>query len=259
MSVLFEFLQKNQIERSESLPLVHTTRAHHLRSILKTGKIVTSPCDVFVGENLNYFFVGRPAYKFPLDNTAEFWELPVCFVLDYRCALNRQRVFPFDSGGFANRRLPQYLTSHDIASFEVSSDPDADKKIIGTFFGTAHNYYKFNPRRDLDVLRKHDVSMLDSEIFSLHKLSISRDKDFDDRYFSIEVQSTEDVDLSGNNLLAAIVPSPYLDDPDFLDLATEVWQCELLAYDIYPLRPETYYFGIYSLVESLLRDKGFFK
>jgi hypothetical protein len=101
--------------------------------------------------------------------------------------------------------------------------------------------------------------MLDSEIFSLHKLSISRDKDFDDRYFSIEVQSTEDVDLSGNNLLAAIVPSPYLDDPDFLDLATEVWQCELLAYDIYPLRPETYYFGIYSLVESLLRDKGFFK
>lgn len=258
MSILYEFLQRNEIEKVKSLPLVHTTRAHHLRSILNGQKIVATPCDVFKGENLNYFFVGRPAYKFPLGDQAELWELPVCFILDYKTSFKPKRMFPFDSGGFSRNLMPSHMTRHNLDDFEVSADPEAPEKIIGTFFGSAHNYFKFSPKRGLDALAKHDVSLLDSEIHSLHKLSVSRSEGFDDRHFSIEVQSSNDLKLQSNILLAAVVPAPYLDDPDFLNVASSMWDCDLLGYDIYPLRPDVYYHGVYTLVESVLRDKGFF-
>jgi hypothetical protein len=47
MSVLKAFLERNQITRSNPLPLVHTTESYYLKKILKSGNIEARPCNVF--------------------------------------------------------------------------------------------------------------------------------------------------------------------------------------------------------------------
>src|SRR5258706_981135 len=103
MSVLKAFLERNQISRSNPLPLVHTTESYYLKKILKTGYIEARPCNVFTGEKLAYFFVGRAAYKRELSQEAEYWELPSCIVRSFTTH-GVKRIFPFDSGAFKAKR-----------------------------------------------------------------------------------------------------------------------------------------------------------
>jgi hypothetical protein len=84
MSTFSEFLLRNTVRVSSVLPLVHTTPAFHLEKMWQSNQIVANPCDVFEGEDLSYFFVGRPAYKYKNDGSeAEDWELPCCFVFEF--------------------------------------------------------------------------------------------------------------------------------------------------------------------------------
>jgi hypothetical protein len=64
MSTFSDFLSRNNITLGGVLPLVHSTRAYHLKGIVGSNKIIAAPCDVFRPETLSYFFVGRPAYKY---------------------------------------------------------------------------------------------------------------------------------------------------------------------------------------------------
>lgn len=258
MSLLYNFLQKNSISAADALPLVHTSKAQHLKKFLESNEITATECDVFRGEKLNYFFVGRPAYKFELSSDAEFWQLPICFIIDFNLIESTKRVFPFDSGGFSKGMLPEMLTSHDLNDFEVSGDANAPSKIVGTFFGNARNYYKLKGRTDQDFFNYHDVSMLESEVHAIHRLSQTTGRNYDDRCFSIEKQISEDVSLKKNKVLAIIVPSPYMDDAEFLEKVELTWGCQILSYDVYPLNPSTYYYGIYSLTETFFRELGLF-
>src|SRR4029453_381484 len=75
-SALLRFLQRNQITKSRPLPLVHTTESYYLKKIIETGQIKAQRCNVFAGEQLSYFFVGRAAYKRDSLQECEYWELP---------------------------------------------------------------------------------------------------------------------------------------------------------------------------------------
>jgi hypothetical protein len=215
---LLDFLQRNAIDASTLLPLVHTTRAFHLRSIMESNTIAAAPCDVFQGERLNYFFVGRPAYKYRVGENDEFWQLPVCFIVDFKTVARPKRVYPFDSGGFARKELPSFMNAIKLPDFEVSKDPRAIEKLVGTFFGNPRNYFRLKGKRTSEFTARHNLSPFDAEIHALHKLSIPRvNKSFDDRQFTIEVQSEGDYQLKSNHLLAVIAPITYFDDSAFLD------------------------------------------
>ena len=83
MAALFEFLQKNQIEKASTLPAVHSTEAYFIKKFIKSNHIDPQPCKFFRGEKLSYFFVGRPAFKRSFDYEPDYWELPMCFVVEY--------------------------------------------------------------------------------------------------------------------------------------------------------------------------------
>lgn len=255
MSVLYDFLQRNGISQSKSLPLVHTTRAANLQSILRDGSIRRRRCDVFLNEDLNYFFVGRPAYKFDLSRNAKFWELPVCFVMKYDVGISPRRRFPFDSGGFAKKNLPSFMEPFNLDAFEVAKDFDANRKIIGTFFGSPFNYFRSEPKSNIDPIGQFDISKLDAELHALQQLTVSRDSDFDDRHFVIEEQYDADINLANNQLGAIIIPDIYLEDPCFLELA-DSYQCKVISYNTYPLNPEAYYYAIYEHIETYFHDEG---
>jgi hypothetical protein len=187
MSILSRFLQRNQITKANPLPIVHTTESYYLKRIVDSGRIKAQPCDVFAGQNLSYFFVGRAAYKRDILQEAEYWELPTCLVFSFFTD-GAKRIFPFDSGAFSAARYPNYINMMELSDFEVVDDPEAPHKIIGTFFNSTRNYYRLaaRPKEQFEAL--FDVDVLDEEMKALHKLIQHKDKKFDDRRFAIEVQ-----------------------------------------------------------------------
>lgn len=79
---------------------MHTARALHIQEFWQTNKIKVTECNLFE-EDIAYFFVGRPSYKHKTDFTeSEYWELPVCFILEFSAVEDIRRVYPFDSGAF---------------------------------------------------------------------------------------------------------------------------------------------------------------
>jgi hypothetical protein len=256
MSVLSRFLQRNQITKSRPLPLVHTTESYYLKKIVDTGKIKARRCNVFAGETLSYFFVGRAAYKRNLQQEAEYWELPTCLVFSFFVE-GAKRIFPFDSGAFQSGRYPNFINMMDMEDFEVHGDPEAPHKIIGTFFNSSRNYYRLNSRPKEQFDSTFDVDVLDEEMKALHKLIQHKDKRSDDRRFAIEVQFDADVELKDRNPILAIFPETYLSNEKYIAKIVALG-AEILTYPVYPLRKEYYYYSIYEKLDNFYSSRGFY-
>jgi hypothetical protein len=92
----------------------------------------------------------------------------------------------------------------------------------------------------------------------LHRLSREKaPRNFDDRRFTIEMQSTNDVDLTVTNPLAVIAPMPYFDNTEFRTHVESTWKATPVAYPIYQLSVDRYYYAIYERVDELLKLRGF--
>lgn len=245
----------NAVRTADSLPLIHTTRSFRLRKILEQSAIDTQNCDVFAGEKLNYFFVGRPSYKYEIDEGADHWMLPTAFIFDIG-AVSPKRVFPFDSGGFERKRMPQFVNEMDRDFFDVRGVSNAAERIIGAFFGNAKNYMDFRGLSDKDFFEAFELSPLDAEIHALHKLSVdSKKPTFDDRQFTIELQSEQPIELA-NKLRAVVIPVVYLDDETLVDFF-EGLGTQILSYDIHPIEPKFHFYAIYDRVKTFYQMEGY--
>jgi len=254
MSALYDFLQKNR--KANALPLVHTTEAYFLKKIIRTGKIEATPCSVFKGENLAYFFIGRPAYKKDVSGEAEYWELPVCFIFEYFND-SVKRIFPFDSGAFASKdRYPNFISIMDKDEFDVGADNEAPEKLIGTFFKSPSNYYRLKPVSEERFRSDFDVDVLNEEIHALHKLIRSKSDRYDDRRFSIEMQFSDPVEFSSKKLLAVVLPEEYIVNKPLMDMLEGQLEATVISYPIYPTNVLMYYYAIYEKVELFYKQKG---
>jgi hypothetical protein len=249
LSALFDFLQKNQIEKASTLPGVHSTEAYFIKQFMKTGRIEPRLCNFFQGEKLSYFFVGRPAFKRTFDYESDYWELPMCFIIEYS-ALPKKRIFPFDTGAFKSNIYPPFITMMDINEFAIQNDTEATEKLIGTFFGTNRSYYRLKMRDRTDFESRFDVGVLEEEIKALHRLLTLKDKAVDDRRFAIEVQIDKDVLLQKDNVLAVVIPEPYIENADVTEYIEVTLDAEILTYPIYPLKKDYYYYAIYERVDN---------
>jgi hypothetical protein len=257
MAALREFLQRNSVQASACLPLVHSTHAYALLSILKDEEIQTTECAIFK-EKLNYYFVGRPAYKFPNnEEEAQEWELPCCFIFEFSSIENVKRVYPFDSGAFSGGRFPKYISMMDREKFEVSGVANAPEKIVGAFFGTAKRYMMMRPK-DRDAFEaEFSLTVRDPEAKAAHTLAMQTPAArFDDRRFTIEVQSEQSLDLKISRPIAVVLPSIYLDDYDVRETIVKRWGAEPLTYSIASLNVNSYYGQIYELIYRYYDQAG---
>jgi hypothetical protein len=259
LSVISDFLLRNTVKPAGTLPLLHSTRSYHLKKIKADNKLLATECTVFKPDKLNYFFVGRPAYKYESDSSeAERWELPCCFIFDFASITNIKRVFPFDSGAHKKSLYPSFISQMPTDNFEASAAPDAPSRIIGAFFGDTKSYFHLNAKEKTPFFSEFSPGAFDAELEALHRLSSEKSpKTFDDRRFTIELQSTSDVDLTVNNPLAVIAPSPYFQDNAFLDHVQQKWKALPIPYTMYRLSVAQYYSDIYRLVDEFLQTKGF--
>jgi hypothetical protein len=258
LSTLSDFLLRNSVVPGGTLPAIHTTQAYHLKYLQNTNKLLVTECDVFSPDKLSYFFVGRPAYKYQTDGSeAEYWELPCCFIFEFASVKGIKRIFPFDSGAFRKLRYPPYIRQMDWKHFEATAAPDAVSRIIGAFFGDLRSYFSFKSK-DLGSFEKEfDLRVFDAEIKALHRLS--REKSpatFDDRRFTIELQSDVDLDLNVSHPLAVIAPLPYFDEPTFRNHVETTWKATPIGYPVYTLSVEQYFHAVYERVEEFFKARG---
>ncbi len=255
---LSAFLARNSVVSSDELPLVHSTKSYNLRLMIDTGDITPQPCDVFKGDDLNYFFVGRPAYKYHSDSgTAESWELPCCFIFEAASVGNVKRIFPFDSGAFKKRLYPSYINSMPISEFEVQGY-DAIGKIIGSFFGSAKRYFDLKPKNVDQFNNEFSLNPFDAEIQATMKLAgETTPNTFDDRRFCIEVQTDQSLKLESAKILAVVLPEIYLDIDSVRDRIQNEWNAEPIGYQMYSLSVSNYHSLIYKEIHDFYKRQNF--
>lgn len=259
MNELEQFLSRNTIFDAGMLPLVHSTKAYHLKSISNKQTLVASHCDVFTPDRLNYFFVGRPAYKADgSDGESAYWEHPCCFIFEFDALSDIRRIYPFDSGAFHHKLYPKYIRMMPRDAFEVSSIPNAAGRIVGAFFGTTQRYLDMRPKGHEEFVEEYALAGMDMELKALHRLSLERNAaSFDDRRLTIEVQSGADVDLRTSHPLAVIAPSEYFDEPSFRRKVEIEWGAVPISYSVAPLNVANSYGQIYEKVREFYRVHGF--
>ena len=258
MTILADFLLRENVQLGGTLPVVHTMPARLLRQLSQSNVVAPQPCDVFVGETLSYFFVGRPAYKYRSDEReAEYWELPCCFIFEFEALKSVRRVFPFDTGAFHNKLYPPYINNMPMNDFEVSSVMDSTSRIIGAFFGDPRSYFDLKPKDEGNFEQEFPMQVFDQEIKALHRLARERAPvTFDDRRFSIEIQETAAIDLRATSPLAVIAPFQYYNYVPFRNQVETTWRAVPLGYPTYPLSVAAYYYAVYERVEEFFRLRG---
>lgn len=258
LSPFAQFLMRPSVVPAKPLPLIHSTTGYHARAIAASDSISATKCEVFQNENLNYFFVGRPAYKARVGKgESHHWQLPVVFVLQYDAVAVPKRVFPFDSGGFAKGRFPEYIKMMKLEDFECSGVPHAQERIIGSFFSGPGDYFQVKPRSPDSFSAAFPLNAFDQEVEAVQLLSFERhDPDIDDRRITIEIQSASDLLLTATHPLAVIAPYNYLEVAAFRDKITNDWGALALGYSMMPLNADNYHSQIYETVSKLYMDLG---
>ena len=232
--------------------LIHTTSASNLYSVLEKRRLRATRCSVFQ-EDLCYLFVGRPAYKWSTTGEASYWQLPFVLVVDGLGEAPVKRIHPFDTGAFASRRLPDYITLFEMAAYDIGKDPRLAGSLMDVFFGGVENYINARVRSEAEIRTAYGLGTRHQEIEALARLYADRsNQGLDDRARTIELQVEEDVRISPDNLLGVVVPKQYADDAE-VGAELKALGCRVEPYGEYPLRAENYHGMIYEAVRRITK------
>jgi hypothetical protein len=254
---LKEFLSQANVPTSDLLPLVHSTASGRLFDVFGSESLLASACKVFKGEELCYLFLGRPAYKVRRDDSPSEWQLPAVFVLRFPDNYSGiKRIFPFDSGAFFDRRLPNYITCFSLDNFNLGTDPTLVGKVISIFFEDHQRYLGRRAVGIQELKKTHTMDATHQEINALARLYLEHSgKDVDDRAAAIEIQMTANVPLTTTNVLGIVMPEEYARVPGFRESISHITTTFEL-YGLHPSGTEGYYGTIYDSVYRIYRRAG---
>src|SRR3954468_5326900 len=94
-------------------------------------------------------------------------------------------------------------------NFTISPNIAEASKVVEVFYGNNRQYYMGR------CIRDKSFAALEMEAQCYHSLiSNIGQTEADDRKGSIEIQIDRSVPLSAENVLAVVLPGPFLDDPE---------------------------------------------
>jgi hypothetical protein len=230
------------------LPLIHTTQCEHLPSIRANHALEPRQCRVF-GEPLLYLFYGRPSYRDCAKTTPVNQDVaycPVCFVLKPDSRLALTRVFPFDTGAFQKGHYePQVPAGRTLNDFSVPGVIDSARQIVDAFFETNSNYLASKTRSGLTFTPNEP----DAAAY-YHLANGGGRQDCDDRRSTVEIQCTASANLR-ETLMAVVMPTHFLDDPQLRRTLLDDWRAHPLTYDVdQGMRPTEFH----GIIRKLIRD-----
>ncbi|NHO42872.1 hypothetical protein GOB83_11890 [Acetobacter fabarum] len=258
MSRLNDFLKKNNIVASAELPIVHTTQGFNLQSIIGSSELVPTPCNTFEGEDLNYFFYGKPSYKSAGDfEQSKQWEMPICFLLSPSAISNIKRIYPFDSGAFLAGRHPDYIRKMGISDFEAAPSRDTPRRIIGAFFDSIDDFFRLKPKDENKFKTEFSLSLLDAQVLALRELAGDTSlATIDDRRFAVEIQSDQKLTLDASSVEAVVISDSYVNIEEVRNYISDVLKAEIIMYSTYSLAAADHTALIYEKVCRYLVHKG---
>ena len=255
MSHLTDFLRTKGVPTptaSLDLKLMHTANGEDFVDILLDKQIKVSKCGVFVGEDLAYFFLGRPAYKTKVVHDPSYYQLPAVFIFDNLDDYTPTRIFPFDSGAFQDGRFKEIIGKVDISSFNCGDVPNIIPTLIKTFFSDRDRYVRAQPVSVEDIARLVGTDLRHFQPLALAKLyNHNPNYELDDRLRLVEYQYSEDIKLRSPNLKGVICSKEWLRDP-ILEAALADLGCRVASYPLFPLNSASYYAKIYELAGEMV-------
>lgn len=254
-SALGRFLSKNTIRSAASMPVFHSTSGYAAKNIILSNVIDPQSCEVFSGEKINYLFYGRPSYKMKgRSQISKYWQLPSVFIFEHDID-KFDRIYPFDTGAFAEKLYPEFFNMMPRDQYEVSGVSDSPSKIISSFFVDGERYFKLKPRDKRDFESRFQIRSIDEEIKSLNEMVLSYSEDIDDRRFAIELQTKNQIRIDSGKCKAIIIPEEYLESDELVEKC-ESLNIEVMSYPSFPLKQEMYYYHIYNIIYELYKSWG---
>jgi hypothetical protein len=253
---LKEYLASLNLPGELRLPWVHSTSASNLIDIIADGKLLATPCNVFRQDKLCYFFVGRPAYKMKPTENPSTWQLPVAFVVRFEKPPSIKRIFPFDSGAFHDRRLPDYITMFKMDGYNLAGNPDLVGRLVSFYFKSAERYFHRRPAGEGEIKEQHNLDMRHAEIIALSRLfHEGSSPNCDDRAAAIELQIEQDIEIRQHNLLGIVMPREYARVPDLMRSISIITK-NVETYDHYPLGLTSHFALLYDGVKAIYKLAG---
>lgn len=235
------------------MPATHKQEWYMAEKVLASGQIEPVPCDVFQ-ESLAYFFYGRPAYRFSRKegSRGDRAYYPVCFVLDLN-AIHIDKVFPFDSGGFARGMYDGFFhRKMDVNLFSLCPPTmETIKSFINYFYGNNNLYYRSEGR------------LIDSSLFTnlefqsfVNFFNNRGEEVFDERCSTIEVISKTSTVLS-ESLIAVIAPVDFKTAHGKALRELRGGTVDIITYNTFKGNPGSYNGVIRDKLYEYLCQKGF--
>jgi len=230
---------------------------------LKRKILEKSKCDKF-GENLLYFYYGRPAYRLKdKDDKKDIKDqviLPVVFIFKPIPDGNFKRVYPFDSGAY-NMYVNNYGLDNNPLNpkipkpgYKIDNSLLAIRHYVKAIFGSNKNYYygKYEDGNNLHPSVKQH-SKKNTDLQSLLNLIAEKKNYVDDRRKTVEIQSANDYYFNGK-LLAVAAPDFLMDKPEFYEAIVDNG-AQPLRYYVDMKDFNGYLQEVYMCIEEFYKDK----
>lgn len=274
MSSFTDFLQSYD-PCQPMMPMFHGTNFKNFLDIIRSHVITTTIDAVFDKEELLYFYYGRPAYRVSGNVTGGSLKQqdPVCFILEPESITATKRIFPFDSGAFANNLYDDFLRGFNLNDFEVGSIPQSTQRLVSAFYGSNNRYFEGKPIPDVSIRPLYIEA--DSYFQMLKSRAVKYANETsgiaaDDRRYTIEVQSQDEFDLRPerltnadgtvvirNKVLAVVMPRASLDDPTINEAVTKIWKAHPITYrGIIGANPTEFHGAIRERIGDFLENRG---
>jgi hypothetical protein len=182
---------------------------------MANGDLLTPmPCQ-FLGDDILYFFYGRPSYRVNAgtESTSQEAFHSVCFLIESCSVSDVKSIFPFDTGAFVSGYYKDHL-HHQMRLEDFALSPDLAKVtcFVETFYESNANYYMGRMRSDLDVTGAPMAAQSYHSLVKSKAVSLT-----DTRRSSVEVQTLSSLDVRQAKVLAVFLPESLLDQPEIRD------------------------------------------
>jgi len=217
------------------------------RSILAAGYLSLNPCPVF-GEDLLYFFYGRPAYRRAANPVTTSARAPMVFVLRPDAVKSLRRVFPFDSGAFPHRYSLWLAHGMTLDDFALDPDPISALRHVSAFFATNRQYWNCEPA---SLPAAAGAEMEVETLFRVFQ-DTRPPEDLDDRRHAVEAQFDWQVPVDDKHILAIVLPAQSLDHKEIKDFRSSAGMgIEFVGYELNRHKSATEY---QALLEGYAKD-----
>ncbi|MCP4098058.1 MAG: hypothetical protein GY748_17645 [Planctomycetaceae bacterium] len=136
-----EWVKKRSDPKRPLMPLTHIASGVVAEDIINNEQILPKYCKNF-GQDLAYFFYGRPAYRISADDVVKLEAAcPFCFLFEPHLINDATSIHAFDTGAFVDRLYRHVIIDEmKVEDYCLDTDSTLPNKLISAAFLSPKSY-----------------------------------------------------------------------------------------------------------------------